>query len=54
MGKATKNTFVSSVMKSAACLDYIHSDLWGSPNIPLSLSGYQYFVTFVDDFSRKV
>ena len=34
-------------------LDYVHSDVWG-PTGELSLGGSQYFVTFTDDFSRKV
>ena len=34
-------------------LDYIHSDVWGqSPTV--SLGGSSYFVTFIDDYSRKV
>lgn len=32
----------------------MHSDLWGSPYITPSLSKCQYYISFVDDFSRKV
>lgn len=35
-------------------LDYIHSDLWGSPNVPQSLGGCHYFLSFTDEWSRKV
>ena len=31
----------------------MHSNVWG-PTRELSLGGSQYFVTFIDDFSRKV
>ena len=34
-------------------LDYVHSNIWG-PTRELSLGGSQYFVTFTNDFSRKV
>ncbi|RVW49359.1 Retrovirus-related Pol polyprotein from transposon TNT 1-94 [Vitis vinifera] len=34
-------------------LEYIHSDLWG-PSPVESHSGCRYYVTFIDDFSRKV
>lgn len=39
---------------SKEILEYVHSDLWGSPNVTLSLSKCQYYISFVDDFSRKV
>ncbi|KAG8485682.1 hypothetical protein CXB51_019024 [Gossypium anomalum] len=34
-------------------MEYIHSDLWGSPRVP-SRGGANYMLTFIDDFSRKV
>ncbi|KAL0387501.1 UNVERIFIED_CONTAM: Retrovirus-related Pol polyprotein from transposon TNT 1-94 [Sesamum radiatum] len=34
-------------------LDYVHSDVWG-PTREKSLGGSLYYVTFTDDFSRKV
>jgi transposase InsO family protein len=33
-------------------LDLIHSDLCGPMSID-TLSGYSYFITFIDDYSRK-
>ena len=34
-------------------LEYVHSDVWG-PTKTASLGGSHYFVTFIDDFSRRV
>ena len=34
-------------------LNYVHSDVWG-PSKMASLGGKHYYVTFVDDFSRRV
>ncbi|KOM47898.1 hypothetical protein LR48_Vigan07g160200 [Vigna angularis] len=34
-------------------LELIHSDVWGPTTVP-SVGGKQYFVTFIDDHSRKV
>ena len=35
-------------------MEYIHSDLWGAPSTPDSLGGCKYFISFIDDYSRKV
>ncbi|KAG7597916.1 Reverse transcriptase RNA-dependent DNA polymerase [Arabidopsis suecica] len=35
-------------------LEYVHSDLWGAPSVPLSLGKCQYFISFIDDYTRKV
>ena len=34
-------------------MDYIHSDLWGPSQVP-SHGGVMYFMTLIDDFTRKV
>ena len=34
-------------------LDLVHTDIWG-PALFSSTAGKQYFVTFIDDHSRKV
>ncbi|KAH9668238.1 hypothetical protein KPL70_021339 [Citrus sinensis] len=52
-GKSSRASFKRSNQKSENVLDYIHSDLWG-PAQELSLGGNRYFVSFIDDFSRKV
>ena len=45
--------FKASTHKTEGKLDYIHSDVWG-PVKESSRGGHVYFVTFIDDFSRKV
>ena len=51
-GKNTKKTFPSSKSKEKGILEIIHSDVCGlmSSN---SLSGYVYYVSFIDEFSRN-
>ena len=51
-GKNTKNTFPSSESKAKGILEIIHFDVCG-PMSSISLSGYVYYVSFIDDFSRK-
>lgn len=44
--------YLSRVNKRAASpFELVHSDIWGSCPI-ISKSGFKYFVTFVDDYSR--
>jgi transposase InsO family protein len=52
MGKYTKTTFPNSDNRTRGILDLIHSDICG-PMSSVSLSGYEYYVTFIDDHSRK-
>jgi hypothetical protein len=52
MGKYAKAPFPASDSRSAGILDLIHSDVSGRMSSP-SLSGYQYYVLFIDDYSRK-
>jgi len=47
-----KNLFPSSDSKAKGILDIIHSDVCG-PMVATSLSEYVYYVTFIDDYSRK-
>ncbi|KAK9080130.1 hypothetical protein SSX86_001805 [Deinandra increscens subsp. villosa] len=52
-GKAHRVKFTRSQHKSSDKLDYIHSDLWG-PARTQSLGGASYFLSIVDDYSRRV
>ena len=46
--------FSISIHRTKSIIDYIHSDLWGSPQVPFSLGKAQYFLSIIDDYSRKV
>ena len=50
-GKNTKKTFPSRKSKEKGILETIHSDVCGSTSSS-SLSGYVYYVSFIDYFSR--
>ena len=52
LGKYTKTYFSSSDSRSVGVLGLIHSDLCG-PMSSVSLRGFEYYVTFIDDHSRK-
>ena len=51
-GKNIKNPFPKSETKTKGTLELIHLDACG-PIPSTSLSGYEYYVTFIDDYSRK-
>ena len=51
-GKNVKKPSPSSDKKAKGILDIIHSDVCGMMTAT-SLSGYVYYVSFIDDFSRK-
>jgi hypothetical protein len=52
LGKYTKTSFPSSDHRGAHVLDLVHSDVCG-PMSTVSLSGQEYYVSFIDDYSRK-
>jgi len=54
LGKPHRVQFASSTHKSNDILEYVYSNLWGFPQVPHSLSNAQYFISFVNDFSRKL
>ncbi|KAG7532846.1 Zinc finger CCHC-type superfamily [Arabidopsis thaliana x Arabidopsis arenosa] len=53
-GKTHKVSFGPAQHVTKDKFDYVHSDLWGSPNVPHSLGKCQYFLSLTDDWSRKV
>ncbi|KAE8694724.1 hypothetical protein F3Y22_tig00110777pilonHSYRG00394 [Hibiscus syriacus] len=48
----TKVHFKTAKNTTERNLDYVHSDVWG-PSTISSLGGSRYYVTFIDEFSRK-
>ncbi|MDO7987387.1 hypothetical protein OC713_02560 [Sweet potato little leaf phytoplasma] len=52
-GKTTIVSFGKGKHTSKTILEYVHSDLWGPEKTP-SLGGARYFLSIVDDFSRRV
>ena len=52
-GKQHRFSFKTGSHTSKGVLDYIHSDVWGPVSVS-SDSGAQYFISFIDDYSRKV
>jgi transposase InsO family protein len=52
LGKNAKGMFSSNDRKSKGILDLVHSDLCGTMTVA-SLSGYLYYVIFIDDYSKK-
>src|SRR5664279_5191168 len=51
MGKMTKTPFAKSFERASDLLELVHSDVCG-PMSTTAIGGYEYFVTFMDDFSR--
>lgn len=52
-GKQSRNSFPSEGSRAKGMLELIHSDVCGPMEVQ-SLGGANYFVTFIDDYSRKV
>ena len=52
LGKNVKKAFPSSMHRLKEILEIIHSNICGPMSSP-SLSGYLYYVIFIDDYSRK-
>ena len=52
-GKQHRFSFKTGSPTSKGVLDYIYSDVWDPVSVS-SHSGAQYFVSFIDDYSRKV
>ncbi|KAL4341388.1 hypothetical protein GQ457_08G037140 [Hibiscus cannabinus] len=53
LGKHKRVKFGTAIHDTKGILYYVHLDVWG-PSKTSSLGGKHYFLTFVDDFSRRV
>ena len=54
LGKQKNVSFLKTGMTpKAEKLELVHTDLWG-PSPVASLGGSRYYITFIDDLSRKV
>ena len=51
LAKQSRLPFPISTIRTSNCFDILHVDVWGPYKIP-SLTGAQFFLTIVDDFSR--
>ena len=52
-GKAIRHKFNSGRHETKHTLNYVHSDFWGPSQVP-SYDGARCFITFIDDYSRRV
>ena len=50
-GKMTKRSFSAKGFRAKEPLELVHSDVCGPLNVQ-ARGGYEYFVTFIDDYSR--
>jgi hypothetical protein len=50
LGKSIQQPFSSSHRETSSPLDLVHLDVWVAPLV--SPSGFKFYVTFIDDFSR--
>nr|GEW51349.1 zinc finger, CCHC-type [Tanacetum cinerariifolium] len=53
LGKSHRVSFGVGRHTTQGVIDYVHSDLWG-PSQVKSLGGKRYFLSIVDDYSRRV
>jgi hypothetical protein len=51
-GKQSRVRFPSGATRENGILELVHSDVFGLVTVP-SLGGSLYYVSFIDDFSRK-
>ena len=52
IGKKTNVKFDTVSHCTEGILEYVHTDVWG-PIKTASIGGNHYFVSFIDDFSRR-
>lgn len=54
MGKNKRLSFNVDKHNNEEVLRYVHADLWDSPNVQFSISRKQYFLSIIDDYTKKV
>ena len=52
LGKKTKVKFGTAIHNTQGILDYVHIVVWGLSK-HTSLGGANYFITFINDYSRR-
>ena len=52
MSRQRRIAFSESQHKTKGLLDLIHTDVWGSSPVA-SIGGARYYITLIDDFSKK-
>ena len=52
IGKKTKVKSSTAIHCTEGILNYVHTDVWG-PTKTASIGGNHYFVSFIDDYSRR-
>ena len=52
LGKQHRLAFKSAVCNTRRIFEYVHMNLWGPSKVPTH-SGNKYFLSLLDDFSRK-
>ncbi|GKC00659.1 retrovirus-related pol polyprotein from transposon TNT 1-94, partial [Tanacetum coccineum] len=53
LGKSHRVSFGVGRHTTQGVIDYVHTDLWGPSQVE-SLGGKRYFLSIVDDYSRRV
>ncbi|GJY59855.1 retrovirus-related pol polyprotein from transposon TNT 1-94 [Tanacetum coccineum] len=53
LGKSTRVSFGRGQHTTERVIDYVHADLWGPSRVE-SMSGCRYFLSIVNDYSRRV
>lgn len=53
LGKQSRLPFATENQHAVQPLELVHSDVYGSMNT-LSIGNNKYFLTFIDDYSRKI
>ena len=53
LGKSKELAYSKGIHSLTTTLDYAHSDSWGQ-STPITMGGGKYFLSIIDNFSRKL